>query len=66
MLERSEVLMVVQVNGKVRARITVPSAVSDDALKQTVLAHEQVKKFLDGHTVKQVIIVPKRLVNIVV
>ena len=58
--------MVVQVNGKVRARITVPSEVSDEALKQTVLAHEKVSKFLDGQTVKQVIVVPKRLVNIVV
>jgi leucyl-tRNA synthetase len=66
LLERSEVLMVVQVNGKVRARITVPSAVSDETLKQTVLAHEQVKRFLNGQTVKQFIIVPKRLVNIVV
>jgi len=66
MLERSEMLMVVQVNGKVRARITVPSAVSDEALKQTVLAHEQVKRFLNGQTVKQFIVVPKRLVNIVV
>ncbi|MDP3704224.1 MAG: class I tRNA ligase family protein, partial [Candidatus Omnitrophota bacterium] len=65
-LEQSEVLMVVQVNGKVRARITVPTETSDDALRQTVLAHEQVKKFLDGQTVKQFIVVPKRLVNIVI
>ena len=65
-LEVAEVLMVVQVNGKVRARLTVPSAVSDDALRQTVLADERVKKFLNGQTVKQVIVVPKRLVNIVV
>jgi leucyl-tRNA synthetase len=65
-LERSEVLMVVQVNGKVRARITVPAETTDAALKQTVLAHEQVKKFLDGQTIKQVVIVPKRLVNIVI
>ena len=66
MLERSEVLMVVQVNGKVRARITVPSEVSDETLKETVLADGNVKKFVDGQTIKQFIVVPKRLVNIVV
>jgi len=66
LLERPEVLMVVQVNGKVRARITVPSAVSDAALKQTVLADARIRKFLDGQTVKQFIVVPKRLVNIVI
>jgi len=65
-LETSEMLMVVQVNGKVRARITVPTDASEDELKQIILADAQVKRFLNGQTVKHVIIVPKRLVNIVV
>ncbi len=65
-LEDAQVLWVVQVNGKVRARITVPAQASDDALKQTVLAHEQVRRYVDGQTIKQFIVVPKRLVNIVV
>ena len=53
-------------NGKVRARITVPSEVNDETLKETVLADGNVKKFVDGQTIKQFIVVPKRLVNIVV
>ncbi|MBI4323075.1 MAG: class I tRNA ligase family protein, partial [Candidatus Omnitrophica bacterium] len=65
-LEDAQVLWVVQVNGKVRARITVSAQADDDALKQTVLANEQVKRYVDGQTIKQFIVVPKRLVNIVV
>jgi len=65
-LETAEVVLVVQVNGKVRARITVATDAGEDALKQTVLADERVKRFLNGQTVKQIIIVPNRLVNIVV
>ena len=66
LLERSEVLMVVQVNGKVRARLTVPADTSDEALRHTVLADAIVRKFVDGQTIKQWIVVPKRLVNIVI
>jgi len=65
-LQRSEVLMVVQVNGKVRARITVAAEATEAQLRETVLADSQVKKHLNGQPVKQFIVVPKRLVNIVV
>jgi leucyl-tRNA synthetase len=65
-LHTAEVLLVVQVNGKVRARITVSAAASEEDVKAAALADEQVRKHLDGQTVKQVIVVPKRLVNIVV
>jgi leucyl-tRNA synthetase len=56
---------VVQVNGRVRGRVTVPATMSDEALRAVVLADEQVKRYLDGQPIKQFIIVPKRLVNIV-
>ncbi|MBI4343420.1 MAG: leucine--tRNA ligase [Candidatus Omnitrophica bacterium] len=65
-LREAHIQYVVQVNGKVRARLTLPADASEEALKQTVLADVQVKKFLDGKPVKQVIVVPKRLVNIVI
>ncbi len=65
-LERAEVLLVVQVNGKVRARVTVPAEASEEQVKAAALGHAQVKRFVDGHPIKQVIVVPKRLVNIVV
>ncbi|MBI3010991.1 MAG: leucine--tRNA ligase [Candidatus Omnitrophica bacterium] len=65
-LTETEILLVVQVNGKVRARISVPAKISEEQLKQVVLAEAAVKKFVDGQAIKQFIMVPKRLVNIVV
>ena len=65
-LHEAEVLLVVQVNGKVRARITVPAAAGEEQVKAAALEDEQVKKFVNGQPVKQVIVVPRRLVNIVV
>jgi len=47
-------------------RIVVPSDVGEEQLKATALSNEQVKKFVDGQSIKQFIVVPKRLVNIVV
>ena len=65
-IAEAEVLWVVQVNGKVRARISLPAEASDARLQEAVLADERVKKFLNGHPIKQFIVVPKRLVNIVI
>jgi leucyl-tRNA synthetase len=65
-LEQAEILMVVQVNGKVRARLTVSAKATEDELRAAILGHERVKKFVDGQAIKQFIVVPKRLVNIVV
>ncbi len=65
-LEQADVTLVVQINGKVRAKLTVPSSLGDEAVQQAVLADPQVARHLDGKIVKQVIVVPKKLVNIVV
>lgn len=60
-----EKLIVIQVNGKVRAKITVPADMAQDDVKNTALAEENVTKFTDGKTVRKVIYVPGKLVNIV-
>ena len=65
-LEQAEVLLIVQVNGKVRARLTVPAELSDDALKQAVLSDENITRHVNNQPIKQFIVVPKRLVNIVI
>jgi len=65
-LVQTEVLWVVQVNGKVRARITLPAEATEERLRQVVLADDRIKKFVNGQPIKQVIIVPRRLINIVV
>lgn len=56
----------VQVNGKVRSRVTVPADADADSLETAALADEKVQAFLDGKTPKKVIVVAGRLVNIVV
>ncbi|WP_099023695.1 leucine--tRNA ligase [Mycolicibacterium palauense] len=55
----------VQVNGKVRGRITVPADADKATLEAAALADEKVLAFLDGATPKKVIVVPGKLVNIV-
>jgi leucyl-tRNA synthetase len=59
------VTVVIQVNGKVRARITVAADVSDDALRSAALADANVARHLQVATIERVVIVPGKLVNIV-
>ena len=64
-----EIVVPVQVNGKVRARLTVPADSSDDALRELALADPQVVKYLEGKTVRKVVVAGgqgSRLVSIVV
>jgi leucyl-tRNA synthetase len=61
-----ELTLVVQVNGKLRDRITVPAGTSDEEAKAKALASDAVRKALDGKEPKQVIVVKGKLVNIVV
>jgi len=59
-------LIVVQVNGKVRGKVTVPADIEDDDLRQAALEDENVAKFVADKTVRKVIVIPGRLVNVVV
>lgn len=61
-----ELLIVLQVNGKLRGRILVSPSASEGDVKAAALADEKVKPFTDGKTLKKVIYVPGKLVNIVV
>jgi len=58
--------MIVQVNGKVRGKIEVASETTEDEMKKFALEIENVKTFTDGKEIIKVIVVPKKLVNIVV
>ncbi len=60
-----EITLVIQVNGKVRDRITVPADINDEEARQQALNSEAVKKILQGSDPRQVIYVKGRLVNIV-
>ncbi len=59
-------LIVVQVNGKVRGKVTVPADADKDAVEAAALADTNVIRFIEGKIVRKVIVVPGRLVNIVV
>ncbi len=65
-LVQSEVEMMVQVNGKLRDKIQVAIDADEDSIKTTALNTAGAQKFMEGKTPKKVIVVPKRLVNIVV
>ena len=60
------ILIVLQVNGKLRGKIEVPRTLSKEALEQKALENEVVKRFIEQKTVRKIIVVPDRLVNVVV
>lgn len=60
-----EVEIVIQINGKVKAKLMVPADAKKDLLEQIAMGDEKVKEQIDGKTVRKVIAVPGKLVNIV-
>ena len=64
--QTDEILIVLQVNGKVRQKIHVASEVSDEDLKLLSLNEPRIQEWIQDKEIKKVIIVPKKLVNIVV
>ncbi|MDF1711312.1 MAG: leucine--tRNA ligase [Akkermansiaceae bacterium] len=65
LLVESEIQLIVQVDGKLRARIMVPADISKEDAEKQALAEENVQSFIDGKTIRKVIVVPGKLVNIV-
>jgi leucyl-tRNA synthetase len=60
-----EVEIVLQVNGKVRDRLTVPIAATEAELERIALSSERVREFTAGKTIRKVVTIPKKLVNVV-
>jgi leucyl-tRNA synthetase len=65
-LHRDEIQMALQVNGKVRGQITVPSTATKEEIEKLAVTDEAVIRWSEGKTIKKVIVVPGRLVNIAV
>jgi leucyl-tRNA synthetase len=65
-IEQVTALIVIQVNGKLRSRLSLPAGLEDDALRAQALADENIQKFIQGRPVKKVIVVRNKLVNIVI
>ncbi len=64
-LEKDEVELALQVNGKNRSKVVVPSKASKEDIEAAALADERVQQFLEGRQPKKVIVVPGKLVNVV-
>jgi leucyl-tRNA synthetase len=65
-IEREEVLIVLQVNGKLRSRMTAAVDAADEDVRRMALAHESVQKFVQGRPIRKIVVVKNKLVNIVV
>jgi leucyl-tRNA synthetase len=66
MLVEDVVTVVVQVNGKLRSKVDVPADIAEDKLKELVLSDEKLLPWIEGKLIRNFVIVPKKLVNIVI
>jgi len=64
-VRESTVEIPVQINGRVRGRITVPAGATGSQMEQAALGDAKIQRHLEGHKVRKVILVPGKLINIV-
>jgi leucyl-tRNA synthetase len=64
-LVKDSIELVVQVNGKVRGKVSVPAGADKEAIEEAALADEKVQSFINDMTIRKIIVVPGRLVNVV-
>ncbi|MGE7366953.1 leucine--tRNA ligase [Desemzia incerta] len=64
-LEKDEIEVVFQVNGKLRSKVQVSKTISKDDLEKLAMDDEKIQQYLEGKTIRKVIVVPGKLVNIV-
>ncbi|MGH8489266.1 MAG: class I tRNA ligase family protein, partial [Gammaproteobacteria bacterium] len=64
-LARSEIRLVVQIDGNKQADLTLAAGTPEALVKETALADPKVRRYLEGHAIKKLVVVPGRLVNIV-
>jgi leucyl-tRNA synthetase len=64
--EENEITLVIQVNGKVREKLTVPAGIGDEEIKQKALSNNKIQELVKGKEIVKVLVVQKKLVNIVI
>ena len=64
-LKRAEMEIVIQVNGKTRDKISVSSSITNEELEKLAAELQSVKKWTEGKTIRKIIVVPSRLINVV-
>ena len=65
-MQKDSLELVIQVNGKMRGRISVAADASNEVITDQALAEPNVKRFMEGKALRKAIVVPGRLVNLVV
>ena len=65
-LVKDTIEIAIQVNGKVRGRLEIPSGATEKEIQDKALVVESIKQFIEGKEIKKVVVVKHRLVNIVV
>jgi leucyl-tRNA synthetase len=66
MVREDKVILIIQINGKIRDKVEVDKDVSEEEVKRLTLESESVKKWTAGKEIKKIIFVPKKLINIVI
>jgi leucyl-tRNA synthetase len=64
-LIKDEIEIAIQINGKIRSKINIPSGLDEESIKEAALSDENIKSHLEGKTIRKVIVIKGRLVNIV-
>jgi len=65
-LREETILLIIQINGRLRDKIEVPADISEDEAKKLTISRENVKKWTQGKEIKKIIFVPNKLINVVV
>jgi len=65
-LVEDEVEIVIQVNGKVRDRMKMSIPATEEETKAAALANPKIQKFIAGKTIRKIVVIPRKLVNIVI
>ena len=66
LVREEEITLVVQINGKMRDRLTVPASISEDEARNLALARQKVKAYTENRQIAKFIYVPRRLINLMV
>ncbi|HAK06312.1 MAG TPA: leucine--tRNA ligase, partial [Spartobacteria bacterium] len=66
LLVEDEVEIVVQINGKVRDRIRLSILATEDEMKAAALANPKIQQLIAGRAIRKIVVVPKKLINIVI
>ena len=64
-LVKDEIIYVIQIMGKIRGKLSVPTSASEEEIKEKALSLENVQKYLTGKEIKKIIVIPKKLISIV-